>query len=149
MEIKMKQSLGLIIGFTLFASGVHAATPPSCENLNGEWVNQLDSTLNIEKVDPATGSISGTYRSPSGTTGQKYPLVGWFNKSNQVQGKDNVTVVSFSVNWGTSGSVTSWSGTCTGSEKPTIKATWDLASTSSDFSWDHILTNSDTFTPKK
>jgi hypothetical protein len=145
----MKQSLSFIVGLTLFASTVHAATP-SCENLNGEWVNQLGSTLSIEKVDSSTGSISGTYQSPSGTAGQKHPLVGWLNKSNPVQGKDNITVVSFSVNWGTYGSVTSWSGTCSStSEKPTIKTIWNLVRSNSDFSWDHILTNSDTFTPKK
>ena len=145
----MKQSLSFIIALTVFASGAHAATP-NCGNLKGEWVNELGSTLSIEKLDSSTGSISGTYQSPSGTAGQKHPLVGWLNKSNQVPGKDNITVVSFSVNWGTYGSVTSWSGTCsTNSEKPTIKTIWNLVRSNSDFSWDHILTNNDTFIPKK
>ena len=145
----MKRSLSCIIGLTMCASGAYAASP-SCEKLNGVWVNELGSTLTINKVDSSNGSISGTYQSPSGTAGQKHPLVGWTNKLNPAPNKDNVTIVSFSVNWGKYGSVTSWSGTCsTNAGTPTIKTVWNLVRSNSDFTWDHILTNSDTFTPKK
>ena len=55
------------------------AGTPSCASLVGSWGNQLGSTMNIQSVDPVTGAITGTYRSPSGTSGQQFPLVGWTN----------------------------------------------------------------------
>src|ERR1035437_4141615 len=130
----MKRYSSCIIGLFLVASGAHAASP-TCGDVKGEWVNELGSTLTIEKVDSSTGGVSGTYQSPSGTEGEKFPLVGWTNMLKAVQGKDNVTVVSFSVNWGKLGSVTSWSGTCsTKLGTPTIKTVWNLVRSNSDFS---------------
>jgi len=144
----MKRTLALVVGLGLCASSAYAASP-DCEQLKGEWVNELGSTLTINKVDSSNGGIAGTYQSPSGTQGKKHALVGWTNTAKSQPNKSNVAVVSFSVNWGKFGSVTSWSGTCSvKSGVPTIKTVWNLVRSNSDFEWDHILTNSDTFTPK-
>ena len=141
----MKKSAIIFISTFLLSSTVYAAKP-NCTNLKGEWANELGSTLNITSID-SSGKLSGTYTSPSGTAGAAAPMIGWTNtlppKGN------NVTVVSFSVNWGKYGSVTSWSGTCsTANNKSTISTIWNLVRSNSSYSWDHILTNTDTFNPK-
>ncbi|CAF5163896.1 unnamed protein product, partial [Rotaria sp. Silwood1] len=91
-----------------------AANNTSVENaatvLKGVWVNELGSTLNITNVFKRTFEIKGTYRSPSGTAGDQYPLIGVFNLSPMVPGKHNVIVVTFIVHWGDIGSVTTWNG---------------------------------------
>lgn len=129
------------------ASTVHAAKP-SCEKLKGKWENELGSTLKIKKVD-SDGKLSGTYTSPSGTSGNAVPMIGWANLTPSATTGDNVKVVSFSVNWGSYGSVTSWSGACSiKSGTPTISTIWNLVRSNSSYEWDHIITNTDTFTPK-
>lgn len=144
----MKKSAVLFLGTFLVASSVHAAKP-SCKSLIGDWVNQLGSTLTINYVG-SDGQLSGTYTSPSGTSGSAVPMIGWTNHVPPATHTDNnITVVSFSVNWGSYGSVTSWSGACSlKSGIPTIATIWDLVRSNSSYEWDHILTNSDTFTPK-
>lgn len=120
----------------------------SCASLVGSWGNQLGSTMNIQSVDPVTGAIAGTYRSPSGTSGQQFPLVGWTNTAPAQNGQDNVTLVSFAVNWGGYGSVTSWSGLCrTQNQVPTISALWHFAQSNAQFTWSHVQTGQDVFTP--
>ncbi|SCB03888.1 hypothetical secreted protein [Xanthomonas translucens pv. translucens DSM 18974] len=57
-----------------------AQAAPTCSNPVGEWQNQLGSTLRITAVQPSR-QLSGTYISPSGTTGSAYPLIGWFANS--------------------------------------------------------------------
>lgn len=142
----MKKSLAVLIGGSLISLGVNAA--PSCNDIKGAWINDLGSTLTISEVS-TDGSIKGTYSSPSGTSGETFPLVGWTNHAAKKPDIDNVRVVSFSVNWGKYGSVTSWSGGCaTKDGKPTISTIWNLVRSNSQFDWDHILTNSDVFTPK-
>lgn len=144
----MRRSLILAMGLSICTTGAYAASP-TCEKLKGEWINELGSTLSIDKINSSNGSIAGTYQSPSGTEGKKHELVGWTNTAKAVPSENNATVVSFSVNWGKYGSVTSWSGTCSvKSGVPTIKTIWNLARSNSDFEWDHIITNSDTFIPK-
>ncbi len=139
--------LVLFLGVFLVATDVHAGKP-TCENLTGEWINELGSTLTISKIGK-DGKIDGTYASPSGTGGKPVALIGWSNSLSPKAGKDNVRVVSFSVHWGDYGSVTSWSGACSIKEgKPTISTIWNLVRSNSDFAWDHILTNSDNFNPK-
>lgn len=143
----MKKSVVLILGTFLMASTVHAARP-SCEKLEGEWKNELGSTLKISSVG-ADGKLSGTYTSPSGTSGSSAPMIGWTNSALPARNDNNIKVVSFSVNWGSYGSVTSWSGACSlKGGTPTISTIWNLVRSNSSYEWDHILTNTDTFTPK-
>lgn len=125
-----------------------AARAQSCTNPTGKWVNELGSTLNIQSINPLSGLVSGTYISPSGTQGQSFPLVGWFNTAAPVSGQDNRTLLTFTVNWGTIGSITGWSGTCTTIQGvPTIVALWHLDSANATYSWSHVLAGEDTFTP--
>ncbi|QRN42883.1 autotransporter [Xanthomonas oryzae pv. oryzae] len=112
--------------------------------------NQLGSTLTITAVQPS-GQLSGTYISPSGTTGSVYPLVGWFCQSGcWVDGIEQTARHHFfSVHWGNYGSMTAWTGTCDASGGvPTITTVWHLVRTASQYAWDHMLTNSDVFRPQ-
>lgn len=126
------------------------ANQPTCENMKGQWHNQLQSTLTISKIDTKTGEISGTYRSPSGGGSEDYPLIGWVNN---VQGRDwkgwnEVPVIAFSVRWGKIGSITSWTGYCEEIQGVSNMITlWHLVKPFTQYRWDHILTNSDIFTP--
>lgn len=143
----MKKS-GVLLLSTLLATSAAYAAKPTCDKLEGDWVNELGSTLSIKGVGP-DGKLSGTYTSPSGTSGNAAPMIGWTNSSPPASEGSNVKVVSFSVNWGSYGSVTSWSGACSvKGGTPTINTIWNLVRSNSSFSWDHVLTNSDTFIPK-
>lgn len=142
-----KFTLAILIG-SLAVPSLSFAAKPSCGDLKGDWINELGSTLTITSVDK-DGKILGTYMSPSGTSGGAAPLIGWTNSLPPVAGQNNATIVSFSVNWGSYGSVTSWSGTCFNvGGKSTIKTVWNLVRSNSSYEWDHILTNSDIFLPK-
>jgi hypothetical protein len=147
----MKKTFLLMLFACLLVIPVKASVRAITTNdLIGKWTNQLGSTLNIAALDPKTGQITGTYMSPSGTTGNEYPIVGWANYSQPSQKKDNVVVVSFSVRWGEYGSVTTWNGYLKEVNGVlTITAQWLLVRSNSDFAWDHILTNQDVFTPAK
>ena len=133
----MKNLLCFIVGLTMFASGANASEP-TCNDIKGTWRNELGSLLVITKVN--SGAIAGTYANYA-ALGSPVNLVGWVNTTG---GTNYEKVVSFSVNWGSYGSVTSWSGTCSSN---TIKTIWNLARTTSNQVWSHIVTNSDTFTP--
>ncbi len=145
----MKKKAVVFLGSCLLTSMVQAhAAKPTCEKLVGDWVNELGSTLTIKSVG-SNGELAGTYTSPSGTSGSAVAMIGWTNSGQSTTSGDNARVVSFSVNWGSYGSVTSWSGTCSsGSGKPVISTIWNLVRSNSSYSWDHILTNADTFKPK-
>ncbi|WP_376708394.1 avidin/streptavidin family protein [Shewanella surugensis] len=93
--------------------------------------------------------LKGTFTSPSGTSGESNPLIGWVNFLAPVKGQDNVTVVAFTTRWGKYGSVSSWSGECRSvNGKPVIKTIWHLVRSNANYEWDHMLTNSATFVPK-
>ena len=129
---------------------------PTCANPVGIWVNEMGSTLNIMAMD-ANGYIQGTYSSPSGAGSTAYPLIGWVNNS-EVNPTDpcasckenNKGVISFTVRWGTIGSITSWTGTCATNEDGTLvlKTMWHLSRPNTQFSWDHTLSGADIFTPQ-
>ncbi|WP_277184400.1 avidin/streptavidin family protein, partial [Caballeronia sp. BR00000012568055] len=113
---------------TLGMTPAAAASTQSCASLVGTWGNRLGSTMTVQSVDPTTGAITGTYRSPSGTSGEQFPLVGWTNTAPAQSAQDNVTLVTFTVNWGIYGSITAWSGLCrTENQVPTIEALWHYA----------------------
>jgi hypothetical protein len=131
----------------LGVSRVAIAASPSCDSMVGTWHNQLGSTLQIDSVDAASGQVAGKYQSPSGAGSTMFPLVGWINSATG-SGKDRAPIISFSVRWAQFGSVTAWVGTCQSTAgKPTIATLWHLVRGGSDFSWDHILSGADTFTP--
>lgn len=127
---------------------------PSCGDPRGVWVNQLKSTLTIKTYDPTSGAITGTYVSPSGTTSEEFPLVGWVNEAKAEPGKDdNVQPIAFSVRWNNGktnyGSIASWTGFCREvGGVPTLSMQWHLVRANSSYVWDHVLTDKDTFTPK-
>lgn len=144
----MKKNLVSVFMLAMFSLPAMAAQP-TCDSPVGTWENQLGSTMTIDSVDPNTGAIAGRYRSPSGTSGQEFPLSGWLNRAPYVEGKDNAVIISFSVRWGSIGSVTSWSGVCKEQNRtPAIQALWHLARPNTSFVWDHVLTGNDVFSPK-
>jgi len=123
---------------------------PATKGLVGDWVNELGSTLKITNIDLSSGQISGSYKSSSGTSGKSFPLIGWANYQIPQPGSDNAVVVCFSVYWAQHGSVTTWNGTYhPNNPSPKIKAQWLLVRSNSKFVWDHTLTGSATFVPKK
>jgi len=117
---------------------------PTCDNLKGTWKNELKSSLIIESIDQATGQITGKYISPSGAGTATFPLTGWVNDSTPMPKQDHAKVISFTVRWGTIGRITSWTGVC---ESDKIFTVWNLAMPNSGYTWDHLLTGSDTFKP--
>lgn len=136
----------------ILISGYAQQTPnpnPSCSNPIGIWHNDLKSSLIIESINAGTGQVMGKYISPSGGGQNQFALIGWVNEANaNPQHPNNAKVITFTVRWGNIGSITSWTGTCSVvNGKATIATTWNIARPNSDFSWDHILTGSDQFTP--
>ncbi|WDD90204.1 avidin/streptavidin family protein (plasmid) [Burkholderia sp. FERM BP-3421] len=145
---KMLMSLAAVGVLSTMGATTAWAGAQSCASLVGAWGNQLGSTMNIQSVDPVTGAITGTYRSPSGTSGQQFPLVGWTNTAPAQVGQDNATLVTFTVNWGNYGTITAWSGLCrTQNQVSTISALWHFAQSNAQFSWSHVQTGQDVFTP--
>lgn len=110
-------------------------------NFNGKWRNELRSEMDL--VVDAVGAVTGKYRtgvgSPSPT--QEFDLVGFASGD----------LLSFTVNFGEFGSLTSWVGQHTaeaGAEK--IKTMWLLAKNVEDVNeqtslWGAVLTGADTF----
>ena len=156
MKIKLLPALTTL----LLAAIAHGASPspsPSAPpksqidrgvitQMVSTWKNQLGSTLTITGIDPGTGAMTGNYTSPSGTGGNPYPLVGWVNTAPiDPKAPSNVTVVSFSVNWGALGSVTAWNGYYD-PKTSIIVGQWLLSRANSQYIWDHILTGQDQFT---
>jgi hypothetical protein len=145
----MSQVKKIVVASAILLFSQIAFASPNCSNLVGDWANQLKSTLSITNINATTGLITATYTSPSGTGGQPFAAIGWVNAAPPASSMDNAPVISFSVQWGSYGSITSWTGYCSViSGVPTITTVWHLARANSQFNWDHILTNSDLFIPK-
>ena len=121
-----------------------AHAQPDCSNLVGNWINLSSSTIFIKRVDEKDGSITGTYTLISG---EEHALVGWVNKA-AGNAASTVPVIAFSVRWGAIGSITSWTGYCVSGETPRLTTLWQVAQSASQYEWNHIVTNSDIFTPK-
>jgi hypothetical protein len=139
-----------IVG-TLSAQAAGLGTPAFKTAVSGlvrKWTNELGSTLEIQSIDPATGKLTGTYASPSGTTGQTFPLVGAVNYEIPGPNQNNAVVVTFSVHWGSYGSITTWNGTFKPNSQPAkIRTQWILVRSNSNQDWDHTLLGSDIFSP--
>ena len=126
-------------------------TPP----IDGWWHNELKSEMEIS-FDPATKTITGRYRTNSGSTpGSFYPLFGTVNGD----------VLSITVNWGEPEdaggnayeSITSWVGQvipANDGDGEVIRTFWLLQGNSPDDSgegpgniWDDLRLGSDVFSP--
>jgi len=134
----------------LTAALLKVVTGSNCSSLVGDWENEIGSILRIKSVDSVTGKMDGEYATATGAPmGTFFPLHGWINSVPADPKKDNRLAITFAVRWGQYGSSTSWTGTCYGaSSGPRISTVWQLARPVSDFTWDHIITGADNFSPK-
>lgn len=147
--MRLTAVLLLILGMPL-ASGAQAGGP-TCENLAGVWHNQINSTLTFTAVDAATGQLTGTYRAASANPGSERRVIGWINDAAPAAGMDNARVISFSVRFAELGSISTWTGVCRTDRKtgvPTISALFHIARANTKMEYDHIVTNSEVFTPE-
>jgi hypothetical protein len=154
-------TVALILPLTASAQATKQikAKPPTCTQPVGKWQNERKSVLEIKTYDAATGAISGQYTSASGKSAGStpYPVVGWINSapvksSDSCKGckVDHAEVFTFAVRWGSSGAISSWTGTCavnshSGLEQ--ISALWHTTESNSGFDWDHTLTGADRLDP--
>ncbi|MEM7727679.1 MAG: avidin/streptavidin family protein [Pseudomonadota bacterium] len=101
--------------FALVALLALTATAAQAQPLDGVWVNEAGSAVEL-RVGEA-GRLSGAYRTELGApdADSRFPLTGW------VQGD----VVAFSVRFTGFGSITSWSGQLSEDENgPFIRTLW-------------------------
>ena len=119
-----------------------AAAPAPTVNFNGTWKNELESEMNLT-VD-AQGNVSGKYRTGVGAPGpvEEFSLVGFASGD----------LLSFTVNFGDYGSLTSWAGQHTvESGLEIIKTLWLLARNVKDPDepanlWGAVMTGCNNFT---
>lgn len=140
-------SMSVVLGLALLnVCASIQAKPPSCTQPVGKWQDQLQSVLEIETYDTATGAISGRYVSHSGAG--SWPMVGWINSA---PGAGNhAVVITFAVRWTNQNSVSAWTGTCAVSSqsgREQIFASWHTTRPNSGFEWDHTLTGAEPFVP--
>jgi hypothetical protein len=113
-------------------------------DLNGIWYNELGSRMELIVQGK---NITGTYHTAVGDASGIYDLVGQTDTDN-----DQSQAVGFVVVWqnqyGSSDSVTTWSGQYQTIEgEDTIVTTWLLTmETSPDHDWSSTLVNKDIFT---
>jgi len=112
-------------------------------NFNGVWINQLNSKMTLNVT--ASGNVTGKYSTAVGAPGtaEEFDLVGFASGD----------LISFAVDFGKYGSLTSWCGQHT--DLPgggaVIKTMWLLAKNVPDpqeptHLWGAVLTGSDNFT---
>jgi hypothetical protein len=121
-----------------------AGEPRPTENLNfdGTWVNELGSTMRLSVSED--GKIRDEYRTAVGspTAGEVFELVGFATGD----------LISFTVNFGKYGTLTSWVGQHTNEgEGAIIKTMWLLAQNVPDLQepsklWGSVLTGYNNFT---
>ncbi|RGB41704.1 Avidin/streptavidin [Rhizophagus diaphanus] len=100
------------------------------------------------QVIPFTGALIGNYTNYASPS-DHFPIVGWVNSAKSNEG-DVVHVLTFAVRWWKYDSLTAWTGYCEEkSGEPTLTTLWHYVRSASNYPWDHIITNSDVFTPKK
>ncbi len=121
-------------------SSISKTDSTSCPNFEGTWKNQLSSDMTLTVVD---GKVTGKYRTGVGapTPAEEFELVG-FTTCDQI---------SFTVNFGKYGSLTSWVGQhTTDGGKEVIKTMWLLSENVPDSEepkklWGSVLTGADNF----
>lgn len=125
------------------------AMETNCKNLKGSWVNELGSMLVVSDVKE-NGYLSGRFISSMQADAEEFLVMGWANDTPPPDGLNHFTAITFSVNWGAYGSLSSWSGGCSIQEGvPTMSMIWNLVLANAQFDWDHIISNSDSFIPKQ
>ncbi|MEO8362342.1 MAG: avidin/streptavidin family protein [Vicinamibacteria bacterium] len=116
--------------------------PAPVVDFNGLWKNQLSSEMDLA-VD-ARGNVTGVYRTGVGAPApaEEFDLVGFATGD----------LLSFTVNFGKYGTLTSWCGqhTLDTGGTPRIKTMWLLARNVEDADeptnlWGAVLTGADTF----
>lgn len=131
--------------FIAFALHGVIAIGQSCDDLQGEWINELGSVLQVDSIS-IHGEIHGVYKSSTGVDGKTFPLIGWVN--NYQTTENNPVSIAFSVRWEGYSSITSWTGSCDVDDKgPKIKTLWHLVRPEQEFEWERIISNSSTFRP--
>jgi hypothetical protein len=116
-------------------------TPPPMVDFNGDWTNELGSCMNLNVA--ADGSVAGSYRTAVGSpaANEDFPLVGFASGD----------LISFTVNFGKYGSLTSWVGQHTQeNNRFVIKTLWLLAKNITDIDepknlWGAVLTGYNNF----
>ncbi len=128
---------------TLSAIATPVDAPKPDVNFNGVWVNELTSKMNLSVS--ADGKVTGIYQTAVGSPGnwEEFDLVGFASGD----------LLSFTVNFGKYGSLTSWCGQHTDGAHggAMIKTMWILAENVPDPQepknlWGAVLTGSNTFT---
>lgn len=128
---------------TLSTIATPVNSPQPNVNFNGTWVNELGSRMNLSVA--AGGKITGTYKTAVGSPGslEEFDLVGFAFGD----------LISFTVNFGKYGSLTSWCGQHTEDANggAIIKTMWILAENVPDPQepkklWGAVLTGSNNFT---
>ena len=140
--------------FLLFIISMGAYSPldaqvlPELSDLKGTWCSELESIMEIQGLDLTSGEIRGSYTTEMGGKMRSFPLLGWVNTLEPKEGRHSVHVLSFSVHWGDLGSITSWTGTYERDEsgKPILKTIWNLVRPSTNYAYEHIITQSSLFT---
>lgn len=117
---------------SLLSSSLKAEDKPTHYN----FVNDKGSKMEFV-IDPVSKQLKGTYTSALGcAVDEPYPLTGWLNKK----------AISFTVNFGKCGSITSWVGHW--EKEGSLKTIWTLSRGDST-DWNTLLTGASTFTQKK
>lgn len=118
-------------------------------NILGDWYNQRGSILHISRIAP-NGRVNGHYESPKGTKGERFSLDGVINYATPTTRSRHDIVISFTVNWGDYGSITSWVGFF--EKKGNIihlKTRWHLATTLRFNGGENISSAIDIFTKRE
>jgi hypothetical protein len=127
-----------------------AADSSLATKLTGKWKQEMvgartgGAIINITKVDPATGQITGKYIPPSGpAAGKEFNVVGWVSSAPPQEKADNVITVSFTVSLSTYGSISSETGYL---KDDKIFAMWHNVRSNTAYDWAHIATGEDIWT---
>lgn len=115
----------------------------SFANFNGRWTNELGSTMQLTVLN--VGSVTGKYKTAVGspTANEEFELVGFASGD----------LLTFTVNFGRYGSLTSWAGQLTedANGSAIIKTMWLLTENVPDAQeptkmWGSILAGANNFT---
>lgn len=120
-----------------------APKPAAAANFNGKWVNELGSKMDLTTT--VAGAVTGFYQTAVGspTENEKFDIVGFISGD----------LITFTVNFGKYGSLTSWAGQHTedSTGSAVIKTLWLLAENVPDAQepeklWASILAGANNFT---
>jgi hypothetical protein len=128
------------------------ASARDCSDLSGDWTTNLGATVRFDKVDAATGMISGRYFSASAPE-RAFPLTGFYNANGREEPTDKQrhygAAVSFAVSFAEFGGITSWNGICVmNGDLPQIETEDLIIAPMADYDWSHVIDNHDTLRAK-